>query len=131
MAQSSAQKKAAAKARRKQAESLGKQPTAKRQRNQLQQKMGEMQMALLNTRQMYDQKVMEVEAFKQQITQRDQLLTAIAADRRGRKLVIKETTLVAVAEGKWAGYGIDVDEKTGNITLSAVDASKLEEDDSE
>lgn len=126
MAQSSVQKKAAAKSRAKQRERIADRPPS--QGNPLQSQMGQLQMSLLNMRQMYDQKVMETQALKNLATSRDQIIAALVAGARNKRLVIKKSALEAVLGGKYAGVSIDPVEDSDDLVVTLVLESDLEDD---
>jgi hypothetical protein len=131
MSQTNAQKKKALAKRAKQKsknQMMGRQSgktltTLKTQNSQL-------QSALLNMRQMYDQSVMERDALRKQLGQRDQLITAIAIEYGGSiPIEIAQLTLLEVASGKWEGYDLSGDEKEASYLITPLLAEETEEED--
>ena len=126
MTQSQKDKKAAAKARAKQKAKLKNGTGRIEAIANLKETNGQLQTAMLNIRQMYDQKVMEAEALKQQVAQRDQLITAIAVDG----LTVSPERMQTVAEGTYVGYETEYDEDEG-LTFFVVAAEEVDEDEGE
>lgn len=129
MSQTSAQKKAAVKSRAKQKARNEKVGAGRTKAALILRKQnGELQMALLNIRTMYDQKVMEVAGLEQQIVQRDSILTAACI---GDDLILAPAVLELAKSGQFIGYDIDHDEKTGQITITVVTAEGVDDNGSE
>lgn len=127
MASNSKQKKAAARSRRKQAEQNARK---KKTQNPVVQQLSQTQGALMNLRQMYDQKVMEVESLRHAIQTKDRMLAAILATRRGKTVTFPTSVFGKIMAGEYSG--IDVDEaEEGKITLTLVKAEPVPEDEDE
>lgn len=121
MAQSNAQKKAAAKSRAKQRErAKGPNKVAI-----LQAQNGQLQGALLNIRHMYDQKVLEAQENLAAATRKDQLITALLSEQ-GTVVVSKEA-IQAVLEGQFTGYNVEDEGEAFELTVLVAE----EEDDEE
>lgn len=125
MAQSEAQKKAAAKARRKQAEERA--STPKSRNDAARQQIANLQSSLFNIRQMYDQKVMEVEQLRQALVGRDQLIAGIVASTEGITRVVRES-MEAVLQGAYSGIDVSDDEESDDILITLIASDTLEDD---
>lgn len=133
MAQSNKQKKDAARRRRlarqkheQKARQAGKQKQSKLE--QLAQMNAQLQGAMFNLRQMYDQAVMEKEALKSQLAQRDQLITAASVSDNG--ITIEADDMALVLEGEVVGYNIDSGQEPGDdIDITPVWKTEVDDDD--
>ncbi len=117
MSQSAADRKKVARARVKAV--AARQEKGPSPRQKLENDLGDVQKALFNMRQMYDQKVMEIDAFRQQIGQRDQLIAGIVLEY-GPTVSLEQTTLQYVASADIQGYEINT--KDGEIKITLVEA---------
>lgn len=126
MAQSEAQKKAAAKARSKQADRAS---SPKERNDAARDQIGALQGALFNIRQMYDQKVMEVDQLRQALVGRDQMLAAVVASSRGKAVKVKKSALESVLSGYYAGLSIDPIEDSEDLNITLVVSEDEEEED--
>ena len=123
MAQSTKQKKAAAKARAQQrARNKHKKPNA---RETLETQVANLQSALFSIRQMYDSAMQEKAAVEAQVIQRDQLLTALAVEYTG--VSVKRETVNEVGRGDYVGYEQELEDD--ELFIFAIHKDDLEQEE--
>lgn len=128
MSQTNAQKKAALKRQAKQKTRKDKVRTGRaKAAESLREQNGQLQLAMLNLRTMYDQKVMELGGLQQQMGMKDVLLTAAALKA---DIVLTADDLELAQSDEFIGYDLDTSDDSGQITISVVPAEE-EEDDGE
>lgn len=128
MAQTQAQKKAATKSRAKQ-KARGAGAGSAKKLAALSEQNGQLQTAMLNIRQMYDQSIMEKQATQTALNERDQLITAFLITLGG-SFTVPKASIQAVMNGEYTGYGIAEDDEEGFVlTAEEVQADGDEGDE--
>lgn len=89
--------------------------------------VAELQMTVLNLRQLYEQSTQEKTYLQQQLQQSQSLSAMLVLQNRKSKVVIKQATMDRVIAGEVAGLSIEPGENQKGLVLEVVYAGEEEE----